>query len=123
VLSEDYSEFLGISEDLNFRIMDIVAEAGTGFAFPSQTAYVTRDTGLDAERTSAAEAEVQAWRTEGSLPFPELAPEQVTALDGALDFPPKGSVHYRQTSETAAVPEATKRRRWSLRRPRSDKEP
>ena len=33
-------EFLAIQEDLLLRIEDIVNEAGTGFAFPSQTAYL-----------------------------------------------------------------------------------
>jgi MscS family membrane protein len=116
VLSKDFNEFLGIAEDLNLRIMAIVAEAGTGFAFPSQTAYLARDHGLDAERTEAVEAEVQAWRTSGALPFPGLAPERVTTLDGSLDFPPEGSVQHHQTAQAAPVGEAAKRSRWGFRR-------
>jgi MscS family membrane protein len=116
VLSDDYDEFLGIAEDINLRIMDIVAESGTGFAFPSQTAYVARDYGLDAERARAVEAEVQAWRAEGTLPFPALDPGRIATLDGSLDFPPKGSAHYSQPAETVPLPEAGKRRRWSVGR-------
>jgi MscS family membrane protein len=35
-----WGEWLGIKEQLAYRIKDIVAEAGTAFAFPSQSIYV-----------------------------------------------------------------------------------
>ena len=69
VLTDDRLEFWAIREDLNLRIMDIVKEAGTGFAFPSQTAYLADDSGLDAERSRKAEAQVEDWRVKGKLPF------------------------------------------------------
>ena len=116
VLSEDFNEFLGIAEDLNLRIMAIVTEAGTGFAFPSQTAYLARDHGLDAERTEAVEAEVQAWRASGALPFPKLDPRRIAALDGGLDFPPKGSVEHNLAAEPASGGGTAKRSRWGFRR-------
>jgi len=122
VLSEDFNEFLGIAEDLNLRIMAIVAEAGTGFAFPSQTAYLARDRGLDVERTEAVEAEVQSWRAEGALPFPKLDPRRIAALDGALDFPPEGSVEHSLVAEPASVGGTAKRSRWRFRRSRAAKE-
>ena len=34
-----YAEFLEITEDLNLKIMDIVAESGTSFAFPLAEAF------------------------------------------------------------------------------------
>jgi MscS family membrane protein len=126
VLSEDYNEFLGIAEDINLRIMAIVSEAGTGFAFPSQTAYVARDRGLDAERVQAVEAEVEAWRAEGTLPFPALDPRRVAALDGSLDFPPEGSHQHRQPAEVTDHGRAdatTRRHRWSRRRSRQTSGP
>jgi MscS family membrane protein len=39
----DWNEFLECQEELLFRIADIVHEAGTGFAFPSQTLYLASD--------------------------------------------------------------------------------
>ena len=42
----DYGEYLEIAEDLNLRIMDIVAGAGSSFALPSQTTYVRRGAAL-----------------------------------------------------------------------------
>ncbi len=99
--TNDWGEYLGICEDVNLRIMDLIAEAGTGFAFPSQTAYLARDAGLDSERTKLAEASVESWRAETQLPFPSMAPERVAELTDSLDFPPVGSQRYRQPTPTA----------------------
>ncbi len=96
--TSDWNEFLGIQEDVLLRIKDIVEGAGTGFAFPSQTAYLSRDSGLDGERSRAAEAQVQAWRSKGMLPFPEFSSEQSEQLRDTLDFPPFGSPNGRPDS-------------------------
>ncbi|MBT8363968.1 MAG: mechanosensitive ion channel family protein [Deltaproteobacteria bacterium] len=76
IRTNDRLEYWAIREDLNLRIMDIVKEAGTGFAFPSQTAYFTEDSGLDAEYSRKAEAQVEDWRVKGKLPFPEFDKEE-----------------------------------------------
>ncbi|MCD0424013.1 mechanosensitive ion channel family protein [Rubrivivax sp. JA1024] len=39
-------EFLEVQEELFLRIMELVGEAGSGFALPSQTLYVARDKGV-----------------------------------------------------------------------------
>ena len=70
ILTRDDAEFLAIREDILLRIMDIVDAAGTGFAFPSQTVYLGRDSGIDkqkAEAGRAGSAEV-AGRTPIALP-------------------------------------------------------
>lgn len=36
--------FVAVQEELNLLIMDVVKRAGTGFAFPSQTNYLSKDT-------------------------------------------------------------------------------
>lgn len=64
IIAWDYAGFLEIQEDLLLRCMDIVAESGSGFAFPSQTLYLGRDDGLDEERTRAAEEAVRQQREE-----------------------------------------------------------
>jgi MscS family membrane protein len=69
----DWAEFLGIQEDIFLRVIDIVEQSGTGFAFPSQTLYFARDTGPDQEQTKAVEAQVRQWRAEGRLPFPDFS--------------------------------------------------
>ena len=88
------NDFLALQEDLLLRIEDIVKEAGTGFAFPSQTAYLARDTGLDAERGEEAERDMQRRRATGKLPFPEFEDEERERLENILDYPPKGSPDY-----------------------------
>lgn len=91
VATRDYDDFLAIQEDLYLRMLDVVAASGTGFAFPSQTLYLTRDRGLDAERSAAAVAEVQRWRDEETLPFPDFSPGEVERVQDTLAWPPRGS--------------------------------
>jgi MscS family membrane protein len=59
VLLADFGAFLEVQEELLLRIMDIIEGAGTGIAFPSQTTYFAKDSGLDAEKSQAAIAEVR----------------------------------------------------------------
>mgnify|MGYP006269092501 CR=1 FL=1 len=61
------AEYLAIQEDLLLRIMDLVREAGSDFAYPSQTQYVPGDAALDADRRRQAEEAVAAWRREDGL--------------------------------------------------------
>jgi MscS family membrane protein len=91
VRTSDYDDFLAVREDVYLRVMDIVAESGTGFAFPSQTTYLARDSGLDETKRRAAEAQVQTWREQRSLYLPDFPSETVTALDGTLDYPARGA--------------------------------
>jgi MscS family membrane protein len=87
----DYGEYLGIAEDLSLRIMDVVGQAGSSFAFPSQTAYVETGRGLDEERVSAAEARVGEWRGKHELYLPAFPTPVVEELRGTLPYPPEGS--------------------------------
>ncbi len=101
---EDQDTFLAIQEDILLRVEDIVNEAGSGFAFPSQTAYLTRDKGLDAERQGAAEAAVDKWRGHGKLPFPEFEGDDRHRLENILDYPPQGSPDYVPPKAAFAQP-------------------
>ena len=56
----DYGEYLEVAEDLNLRLMDIVAAAGSSLVFPAQTTYVEQGRGRDPDRAQAAEAQVQS---------------------------------------------------------------
>lgn len=87
----DFSEFLSIQEDIMLRIMDIVTEAGTGFAFPSSTIYHMQDEGLDEDKQKQAEKKVREWAAAQELPFPDFTDEQKRSFIGTLDFPPDGS--------------------------------
>jgi MscS family membrane protein len=45
-----------IREGLLLKIMDLVNDAGTGFAFPSRTLYLTQDVGVGNDKAKAAAA-------------------------------------------------------------------
>ena len=61
----DGLEFLGIQEDILLRVLDIIEQAGTALAFPSQTLYLGRDRGSDPVRADAEE-ENRQWPVSGS---------------------------------------------------------
>jgi MscS family membrane protein len=91
VLTRDSNEFAAIREDLLLRIMNIVEDSGTGFAFPSQTLYLSRDSGRDKEKAAAAEQKVQQWRDQRKLPFPDFAPDDKSNFRGSIVYPPPES--------------------------------
>ena len=92
---QDQDTFLAIQEDIFLRIADIVKEGGTGFAFPSQTTYFRRDTGVDAERGREAEVKVEDWREHDRLPFPEFDPGLRWEMEDILDYPQRGAYNYK----------------------------
>ncbi len=87
----DYSESLEVAEDLNLRIMDIVAEAGTELALPSQIQYELPGRPMDQSRTRQAEDRVKEWRAQQSLYLPNFPTDKITDLKGTLQYPPAGS--------------------------------
>jgi MscS family membrane protein len=91
VNTQDWNEFLQIREDIYLRFMDAVKEAGTGFAFPSSTMYLGRDTGLNKEEVGQAEARVAEWRDKGIMPFPHFPQSVHDEIENTLDWPPPGS--------------------------------
>jgi MscS family membrane protein len=91
VLETRYEPFLHVQEDLLLRIMDIIEASGSGFAFPSQTTYIARDSRLDAEKSQKAIETVRQWREQGELPFPDFSPETISEIDGKIEYPPPDS--------------------------------
>ena len=91
VIVTDYGEYLEVAEDLNLRIMDIVAAAGSSFALPSQMTYVEKGRGLDSDRARAAEAQVNEWRERHELWLPRFPREKITEIDNTLEYPAGGS--------------------------------
>jgi MscS family membrane protein len=87
----DYTESLEVAEDLNLRIMDIVAAAGSDFAFPAQIQYELPGKPLDETRVQAVEAQVKEWKAQKAMYLPNLPKEQITKIRGSLDYPPQGS--------------------------------
>ncbi len=54
VLTRDFDEFMAVREDLLLRIMSFVEDSGTRLASPSQTLYLSQDSGLEKPRVTTA---------------------------------------------------------------------
>ena len=87
VLTRDGAEFLTIQEDLLLRIMDIIQASGTSLAFPTRTVHLGRDPGLDKEKTETVSREVQQWRENRKLPFPDFAASDISEFSNSLPYP------------------------------------
>jgi len=87
IQTKDAAEFLAIQEDILLRAMEIVETSGTTLAHPSRTLYLSRDSGLDKEKTAAAAREVQQWRDNSTLPFPDYAPAAISEFSNSLPYP------------------------------------
>jgi MscS family membrane protein len=62
VYAGDYAGFLEIQEGLLLNCMEIVEDSGSGFAFPSSTLYLGRDSGLNENRTQEIETIIRGRR-------------------------------------------------------------
>jgi MscS family membrane protein len=89
--TEDWNEYLSVQEDVILRVMEIVADAGTAFAFPSRTLYYARDTGMDANKQQAASEQVAEWIASQSLPFPNFPEDYRKQVKDTIKYPPEGS--------------------------------
>ena len=92
ISTRDNDEFMEVREDLLLRVMDIVAQSGTDFAFPSQTLYFAKDKGVSEEKTAAATASVEQWRETNEIQLPRFSPTEIEKLRNTLPYPPEGSV-------------------------------
>jgi len=94
VQAAGYAEFYDIASDLNLRVMELVATAGTGFGVPTQIEYAFPGKPLDEQRVQAIETEVEEWKAQRALYLPDFPEEAIAELKGSLDYPPEGSPHY-----------------------------
>lgn len=97
--TREWNDFYAIKEDVLLRIAEIVRSAGTGFAFPSRTVYVTKDGGLDETLGDKAQEEVKGWRRRREYPFPKFAASRLEKLRDTLHYPPRGSPDFLATEE------------------------
>jgi hypothetical protein len=52
---------------------------------------MTRDPGLDREKAAAAEKQMEEWRDQHQLPFPDFAPADKASFRGSIPYPPPQS--------------------------------
>lgn len=91
VLTREWNDFFAVREDIFLRVIDLLADAGVEFAFPSQTLYLGRDRDADAVAAETAEKTVQLWRRQDKLPFPGYTAADIDRFENTLDYPPDGS--------------------------------
>jgi MscS family membrane protein len=87
ILTRDFNEFAAIREDLLLRIMDVVEDAGGGLALPSQTLYLSRDSGVAKEKAETAAKKIADLRDGKQLPFPDYHQDDIAALKGSIEYP------------------------------------
>ncbi len=80
-----------VREDLFLRIMDVVHDSGTDFAFPSQTLYMARDNAPDAKKVTDAEKTAAGLRAKGKYAFKDLDEKDLEKLHGKIDYPEASS--------------------------------
>ncbi|RZK13028.1 MAG: mechanosensitive ion channel [Flavobacterium sp.] len=97
VVSVDTS--LEIKEDILLRIMDVVSQSGTDFAFPSQTLYFAKDGGLSEEKRTVTTEKVKTWKESGTLEVPRFSEDKIAAIKDSIVYPPEGSSSHRNTNE------------------------
>ncbi|NBL63584.1 mechanosensitive ion channel [Flavobacterium sp. NST-5] len=96
ILADDIDDFQEVREDLLLRFIDLVAESGTGFAFPSQTLYFAQDEGISPEKISATEEKVKQWKNENKMHLPKFKQETIDQLRNTIEYPTKGSSGYEK---------------------------
>jgi MscS family membrane protein len=87
ILTRDFNEFAAIREDLLLRIMDVMEDSGGGLALPSQTLYLSRDSGVEKEKAGNAAKKIADLRDGKQLPFPDFHQDDIAALKGSIEYP------------------------------------
>lgn len=80
ILTTDFHHFTSVAEELNFRIVSIVHEAGASFGVPSQAVALDRASSPDREAARRASEEVARRRAAGDLTIPEPSAEMLDQL-------------------------------------------
>jgi MscS family membrane protein len=100
ILTYDFNEFAAVREDLLLRIMDVMEDSGGGLALPSQTLYLSRDSGVEKEKADNAVKQIAELRDGKRLPFPDFHQEDISSFKGSIEYPQPESAVRKQPGET-----------------------
>jgi MscS family membrane protein len=100
ILTRDYNEYAAVREDLLLRMLEILDDAGSGLALPSQTLYLGRDPGLEKEKAETAVKKIAALRDGKQLPFPNFHEDDISSFKGSIAYPPPESAVLKQPDDT-----------------------
>ncbi len=87
ILTRDFNEFAAVREDLLLRMLDVMEDSGGSLALPSQTLYLSRDSGVDKEKTDNAVKKIAELRDGKNLPFPDFHEEDISSFKGSIEYP------------------------------------
>ncbi len=82
----DINVYKSVVEDIQLRVMDILAAAGTGFGIPARMEYQSGAPEPDAEARQRAEQTVEELRRSGETTT-VLSDEEIAKLENTLKFP------------------------------------
>jgi len=91
ILTRDYNEYAAVREDLLLRMLEIIDNAGSSLALPSQTLYLSRDAGVEKDKAANAVKKIAELRDGKQLPFPDFHPDDISSFKGAIPYPPQES--------------------------------
>jgi MscS family membrane protein len=100
ILTRDFNEFTAIREDLLLRIMDVMEDSGGGLALPSQTLYLSRDSGVEKEKAESAAKKIAELRDGKQLPFPDYHEEDISSFKGSIEYPQPESAVRKPSSDS-----------------------
>jgi MscS family membrane protein len=100
----NWGEYHAVREDIYFRTLEIIEQAGARLAVPTQIVYQTAEGEKNEELATAAEEQVKAWREAGELPFPDMPEPHREALKNTLNYPPEGSVDFKPKEASGQEP-------------------
>ena len=100
ILTREFNEFAAVREDLLLRIMDVMENSGGGLALPSQTLYLSRDAGLEKEKSEKAIKTIAELKDGKKLPFPDFHADDISSFKGSIDYPQPESAVLKTPGES-----------------------
>jgi MscS family membrane protein len=100
VQANDAAEFTAIQEDVFFRIIAVVENAGAVWA-PSQVTYLAKDSAAMDEKINEAAGAISRWQQANEVPFPDFSSERIEEMRGSLEYPAEGSALRRSPIDKA----------------------
>lgn len=87
VKASSYNEYIAVVEDMNLRILDVIRDAGTDLAYPAQTLFLERGTGMNKEKIRDVEKKIAEIKAKDGFPQPHYPSSWAEDKFDTLDFP------------------------------------
>jgi MscS family membrane protein len=100
ILTRDFNEFAAVREDLLLRIMDVMEDSGGSLALPSQTLYISRDSGVEKDKAESAAKKIAELRDGKQLPFPDFHEQDISSFKGSIEYPQPESAVRNPSSDS-----------------------